>query len=92
MPGIFFKAVTAKDRRPVDHLSAWNRLRKENIWRSMRTFADRGFAAAAIDARHHGERIRSGTQLEQYFEAMLETYRTGKGVRTYMTRSGTRCG
>jgi acetyl esterase/lipase len=45
----------------------------------MRTLADRGLASAAIDARHHGERIRAGTELEQYFDAMLRSYRTGKG-------------
>ena len=45
----------------------------------MRTLADRGLAVAAIDARHHGERIRTGTHLDQYFDAMLQTYRTRKG-------------
>ncbi len=54
--------------------------RKEEFLALMRTLADRGFATAAIDARHHGSRIKSkdGSNA-QYFAAMLETYRTGKG-------------
>ena len=51
----------------------------------MRTFADRGLATAAIDARHHGSRIasKSGSGNAQYFAAMLDAYRTGKG-RPYL--------
>ena len=51
----------------------------------MRTFADRGLATAAIDARHHGSRIapKSGSGNAQYFAALLDAYRTGKG-RPYL--------
>ena len=53
--------------------------RKEELLATMRTLADRGFASAAIDSRHHGERITTGSGNDQYFAAMLQTFRTGKG-------------
>lgn len=79
VPGIFLKSVRVKDRRPVIILLHGTGARKDGQLALMRTLADRGFATAAIDARHHGDRIRTGTQLEQYFAAMLQTYRTGQG-------------
>jgi dienelactone hydrolase len=85
VPGVFFKAAAAKDRRPVVIFLHGTGSRKEEFLALMRTFADRGFASAAIDARHHGARIeaRNGSDNAQYFAAMLETYRTGKG-RPYL--------
>ena len=79
VPGIFLNAASAKDRRPVVIFLHGSGAKKEDQLALMRTLADRGLAVAAIDARHHGERIRTGTQLDQYFDAMLQTYRTGKG-------------
>ncbi len=51
----------------------------------MRTLADRGFATAAIDARHHGARIagKHGAGNAQYFAAMLGDVSHGKG-RPYL--------
>jgi len=83
VPGIFLTAAAAKDRRPVVILLHGTGSRKEEFLALMRTLADRGFAAVAIDARHHGARIVHGSVNEQYFAAMLETYRTGKG-RPYL--------
>ena len=85
VPGVFLKPAVAKDRRPVVILLHGTGSRKEEFLALMRTLADRGFASAAIDARHHGARITSkdGTVNAQYFAAMLETYRTGKG-RPYL--------
>ena len=83
VPGIFLKASSAKDRRPVVIFLHGTGAKKEDQLALMRTLADRGLAVAAIDARHHGERIRTGAHLEQYFEAMVQTYRTGKG-RPYL--------
>jgi dienelactone hydrolase len=80
VPGIFLKSVRATDRRPVIVLLHGTGGRKEELLATMRTLADRGFACAAIDSRHHGERIRTGSGNDQYFAAMLETYRTGKGA------------
>jgi dienelactone hydrolase len=85
VPGVFFRSAAAKDRRPVVIFLHGTGSRKEEFLALMRTFADRGFASAAIDARHHGARIvaKSGSDNAQYFAAMLETYRTGKG-RPYL--------
>ena len=85
VPGIFLKPAVAKDRRPVVILLHGTGSRKEEFLALMRTLADRGFASAAIDARHHGARITSKDDSlnAQYFAAMLETYRTGKG-RPYL--------
>ena len=85
VPGVFFKAAAAKDRRPVVIFLHGTGSKKEEFLALMRTFADRGFATAAIDARHHGARIAAkyGSGNAQYFAAMLETYRTGKG-RPYL--------
>src|SRR5262245_13586011 len=79
LPGIFLKSSSATDRRPVVIILHGSGAKKEDQLALMRTMADRGLATAAIDARHHGERIRSGSQLDQYFAAMVQTYRTGKG-------------
>lgn len=85
VPGVFLTSVRARDRRPVIILLHGTGSRKEEFLAWMRTLADRGFATAAIDARHHGARIlpKYGPGNEQYFSAMLETYRTGKG-RPYL--------
>jgi dienelactone hydrolase len=85
VPGIFIKHVTAANRRPAVILLHGTGAKKEDLLGQMRTLADRGFAAVAIDARHHGERIKpgAGSNNEQYYAAMFETYRTGKG-RPYL--------
>ncbi len=79
VPGVFLKSVRANDRRPVLILLHGTGARKEELLATMRTLADRGFASAAIDSRHHGERITTGSGNDQYFAAMLQTFRTGKG-------------
>ncbi len=78
-------SARTKGRRPAVILLHGTGSRKEEFLAEMRTLADRGFATVAIDARHHGARIRPkyGPGNEQYFSAMLETYRTGKG-RPYL--------
>ena len=85
VPGVFFKSARATDRRPAVIFLHGTGSRKEEFLALMRTFADRGFATAAIDARHHGARILPafGPGNAQYFAAMLETYRSGKG-RPYL--------
>ena len=79
VPGIFLKSVRATERQPAVVLLHGTGGKKEELLPNMRTLADRGFATAAIDSRHHGERITKGSGNDQYFGAMLETYRTGKG-------------
>src|SRR5687768_4016037 len=85
VPGVFLKSVRWNDRRPVVVFLHGTGSRKEEFLALMRTFADRGFATAAIDARHHGSRIapKYGPGNAQYFAALLDTYRTGKG-RPYL--------
>ena len=85
VPGIFLTSVAAADRRPVVILLHGTGSRKEEFLALMRTLADRGLASAAIDARHHGSRITSNTDVDnaQYYAAMLSAYRTGKG-RPYL--------
>jgi dienelactone hydrolase len=79
VPGVLLKSVRATGRRPTLILLHGTGARKEELLATMRTLADRGFVTAAIDSRHHGERITTGSGNDQYFAAMLETYRTGKG-------------
>jgi dienelactone hydrolase len=85
VPGVFLKSVRWNDPRPVVVFLHGTGSRKEEFLALMRTFADRGFATAAIDARHHGSRIapKYGPGNAQYFAALLDTYRTGKG-RPYL--------
>jgi dienelactone hydrolase len=83
VPGIFLKSVRATGRRPAIIMLHGTGSRKEEMLGSMRTLADRGFVLATIDSRHHGERITRGSDNDQYFAAMIETYRTGKG-RPYL--------
>ena len=85
VPGILLNAKSATGRRPVIILLHGTGSRKEEFLALMRTLADRGLATAAIDARHHGARLSpaSGAPNAQYYAAMLETYRTGKG-RPYL--------
>jgi dienelactone hydrolase len=85
VPGLFLTASSAKGRRPVVIFLHGTGAKKEDQLALMRTLADRGLASAAIDARHHGDRIVSGSDGDnaQYYAALVETYRTGKG-RPYL--------
>ena len=83
VPGIFLKSISAKGRIPSVIFLHGTGAKKEDQLALMRTLANSGLAVAAIDARHHGERVHTGTYLEQYFGAMLQTYKTGKG-RPYL--------
>lgn len=83
VPGMFLTAASANSRRPAVIFLHGTGSRKEEFLATMRTFVDRGFAAVAIDARHHGARIVRGSGNQQYYDAMLETFRTGRG-RPYL--------
>jgi dienelactone hydrolase len=52
---------------------------KEGFAKLLDELADKGFTAIAIDGRYHGERSQAGSGSADYSEAMLRTYRTGKG-------------
>lgn len=77
--GIFLKSARADSRRPVVIVLHGTGARKEGQLGLLRALADRGFAAVAIDARHHGERAKTGAGVSEYLDEMLKAYRTGKG-------------
>lgn len=53
---------------------------KEGMRTLLKTYADHGFLAVAMDARHHGERATPIPGLpNSYQSAMLRAYRTGQG-------------
>jgi dienelactone hydrolase len=53
---------------------------KEGMRALLQRYADRGFLAVAMDARHHGERATPiPGLLNPYQSAMLRAYRTGSG-------------
>jgi len=53
--------------------------RKEEQLALLRSLADRGFVAVAVDARYHGERAHSADSIADYTNAILQAYRTGRG-------------
>ncbi len=77
VPGILLKQGSS-GRRPVVVVLHGTGGTKESQLELLKTLAGRGFVAVAIDGRFHGER-QTGTGSAQYVEAMLQTYRTGKG-------------
>ena len=77
VPGILLKQA-GNARRPVVVVLHGTGGTKEGQLSLLKTLAGRGFVAVAIDGRYHGER-QSGTGSASYVEAMLQTYRTGKG-------------
>jgi dienelactone hydrolase len=77
VPGILLKKA-GSERRPVVVVLHGTGGNKEGQLNVLKTLANRGFVAVAIDGRFHGER-QTGTGSAQYVEAMLQTYRTGKG-------------
>jgi dienelactone hydrolase len=83
VPGILLKSADSKGRRPVVVVLHGTGAKKEEQLPLLRTLADRGFVAIAIDARYHGERATTDSPIDEYTDALLESYRTGRG-RPYM--------
>jgi dienelactone hydrolase len=53
---------------------------KEGMRTQLQSYADQGFVAVSMDARHHGERAAPVPGLSNPYEsAMLRAYRTGEG-------------
>ncbi len=77
--GILMAPVSATGARPAVIVLHGTGAKKEEQLALLRTLADRGLTAVAIDARYHGERERTGRGLDAYFDALLEAYRTGRG-------------
>ena len=73
VPGLLVKQSSTTGRRPVVIALHGTGGNKEG------ELAARGFVAVAIDGRYHGARIPSGKGSQEYVEAMLQTWHTGKG-------------
>ena len=80
VPGLLVKQVNASGRRPVVIALHGTGGNKESQLPLLNELAAKGFIAVAIDGRHHGARITSGKKgSQEYVDAMLQTWRTGKG-------------
>jgi len=66
-------------RRPAVVVLHGTGAKKEEQVALLRSLADRGFVALAIDARYHGERAHSDDSIADYTNALLQAYRTGRG-------------
>src|SRR5262249_47685003 len=78
VPGILLRQAAAQ-RRPVVIALHGTGGNKEGQLPLLRELAAKGFTAIAIDGRYHGERSKAGKGSDDYQEAMLATFRTGKG-------------
>jgi dienelactone hydrolase len=91
VPGILVEAVGGGNARASDRARARASRRpavialhstgasKESELPFLRDLARAGFVAVAIDARFHGSRNPSGHGSAEYVDAILRTYRTGRG-------------
>ena len=77
VPGILLKKA-GSERQPVVVVLHGTGGTKEGQLSVLTTLANQGFVAVAIDGRYHGER-QTGTGSARYVEAILQTYRMGKG-------------
>ncbi len=78
VPGVIIKPASATGRRPVVISLHGTGGTKESNMAFMNSLAKSGITAVAIDARYHGGRMKSGKGTEEYVNAILESYRTGK--------------
>ncbi len=80
VPGLLVKPLTQQEgRRPVVIALHGTGGNKEGQLSLLNELAAKGFVAVAIDGRYHGARIPSGKGSTEYVDAMLQTWRTGKG-------------
>ncbi len=80
VPGLLVKAATQlENRRPVVIALHGTGGTKESQLPLLNELAAKGFVAVAIDGRFHGARIPLGKGSKEYVDAMLQTWRTGKG-------------
>jgi dienelactone hydrolase len=78
VPGILVKAVSSSGRRPAVIAMHGTGGGKESQLEFMNGLAKSGFVAVAIDGRYHGARSKAGTGSEEYVDAILRTFRTGR--------------
>jgi dienelactone hydrolase len=80
VPLLILKKGTPRERQAVVIVLHGTNGSKENMRDLSETYADRGFLAVAMDARHSGERAIPIPGLPNaYQSAMLRAYRTGEG-------------
>ena len=80
VPLLILRKGERRDRQPVVIVLHGTGGSKEGTRGRLEAFADRGFLAVSMDARHHGERRISIPGLRvPYLSAMLKAYRTGEG-------------
>jgi dienelactone hydrolase len=80
VPLLILRKGERHDRQPVTIVLHGTGGSKEATRGRLEAFADRGFLAVSMDARHHGDRRVSIPGLPvPYFSAMLRAYRTGQG-------------
>jgi dienelactone hydrolase len=77
VPGILLRQA-ASGRRPAVIALHGTGGNKEGQLPILKELASKGFAAVAIDGRWHGERSKAGKGSDDYNEAILATWRTGK--------------
>jgi dienelactone hydrolase len=78
VPGILMRQA-APGRRPVAIALHGTGGNKEGFLKLLQEFSGKGFTAIAIDGRFHGERAKAGKGSDDYNDAILATWRTGKG-------------
>jgi dienelactone hydrolase len=80
VPGVWIKRKALTGRLPVVIALHGTGGNKEGQLPLLRRLASHGFLAVAIDGRFHGERAKAGSGSAEYNQAMLRTFRTGKGA------------
>lgn len=78
VPGLLVKQAKNNGRRPVVIALHGTGGNKESQLTLLQDLARLGFIGIAIDGRYHGARTKTGKGSEEYNDAMLRTYRTGK--------------
>jgi len=82
VPGILLKPA-GDAKRAVVIVCHGTGGKKEGEVGLMKQLCEKGFIAVAIDGRYHGERCNAATGLDDYFEAIHEAYKNGKGHPLY---------
>lgn len=76
VPGLWYQSTSAQGPRPVVVILHGTGGNKEGMKDLLSSYARAGFAAVAIDGRHHGERTATGKGTAEYQDAILRAWRT----------------
>lgn len=83
VPGILLKQSKGTGRRAVVIAAHGTGGNKEGQIGLLRTLADKGFAAVAIDGRYAGDRIKTGKGTAEYNAAITRAFSTGQSHPFY---------